>query len=517
MQATNRPSDPTSEPILSAIHRASRVANASLGLVSNVLSNVERLTTGMIGDSVRVARESRELGESVAHHARGVRAAAVASPRFVRIVGEGLRVIASYRLHPVRTAGLDEAAAAAALEALHAANAERFYELCVELRGGVLKLGQFISCRMDLLPEAYVDALSQLQDRVPAVEFSRIAERVETELGAPITELFASFDEEPLAAASLAQVHAATMPDGTPVAVKVQTPGVEDVIEIDMAALRALAAVAGDLIPGADMATIARELSRSVRRELDFEAEVVNAAEVAAEIASVPGVFVPAVIPSHCGPRIITMELVDGERLTEFLDGCVERGDTETLGAVFRMLIDSFCAQVLEHGVFHADPHPGNFLVAEGPRLALLDFGAVQRLTPEVRRAYAGLAGAILARDDGRIAELLVVMGFRTRDGDSAPLVEMAHLILEMFQEGSGGPGGFDAREQMERALRIARQNPVMSVPSEFVMLGKVFGALGGLVMHYKPELDLFSIIAPRVAAAMASAVAAPSVDATSS
>ncbi len=483
------------------------VVKASLDLVGHVVGNVERLVTDVHRDSMRVGRESEALYVAASARASQISAAIRATPRFTRIVTEALRIIASYRFHRTKSGFLESDVATAELEALHRANAIRLRDLCLELRGGVLKLGQFLSCRMDLLPPAYVEELSTLQDRVPPVDSAAIVDRIEAELGRPIGELFARFETEAIAAASLAQVHAATLHDGTEVAVKVQVPGIEEIIDIDLAALRVVAGVLGDLVPGFDIATISRELARSVHRELDFVAEANNATDFAAHFATDDRVVVPAILADQSSRRVLTMTRIEGHRLIDFLDGCGERGDdgARDRDQVFAILIECFCRQILGDGLFHSDPHPGNFLVCDGPRLAVLDFGSVERFGPEIRHAYAELAGAALGRDQERMAELLRIMGFRTRSGDASSLLEFAEMMLELFRDGaSHGLEDIDPREQLERALILARENPIVSVPQDFVMLGRVFGALAGLLFHYRPRVELFRLIAPHLAAALA-------------
>lgn len=484
---------------------------ASLDLFGHLLGNVDRLVESAIRDSQEVAGDARSLYRTAMERAGLARDTVKATPRMIRIVSEGMRIIAAYRIHETRAGYASDEVARRRLEALHGSSAARLYRLCVELRGGVLKLGQFLSCRMDLLPAAYVAELAKLRDQVPPVDAGAIRERLESELGASIESVFAELDGEPIAAASLAQVHRAVLRDGTPVAVKIQVPGIEEIIETDITALEILARVAGDLV-GGDVATVCRELGRSVRRELDFAAEADNLRELGRAFASDRDVVVPRPIDGLVTSRLLVMELIDGRRLTDFLDAAGEadeagRRDRDRLLAI---LIRSFCRQILELGRFQADPHPGNFLVLPGPRLALLDLGSLATLSPGTRIAYGQIAAAVLGGDHAAVARLLGELGFRTADGKGDALVELAELLLEAFREGMSDLSGLDARAQFERILELARDNPVIAFPDEFVQLGRVFASLGGLIMHYKPSIDIYQLIAPYLASAFAGGTRQP-------
>ncbi|RMH43683.1 MAG: AarF/ABC1/UbiB kinase family protein, partial [Deltaproteobacteria bacterium] len=487
-----------------AAHPAARAVDQALTAVGRVLGHVDRLVGDVSRDSLAVAREAEALYRAVTREtgarAGSVRDAVRSSPRFARVLAEAARTIASYRIYRARA---DVAGSRAdAVDALHRRNAERIYELCVQLRGGILKLGQFASARVDLLPPAYVDALGRLQDRVPPVDASSIRARVEDELGRPVDDLFASFDDEPIAAASLAQVHGAVLPDGTRVAVKVQLPGIESIIDTDLAALRTVARMLGDLPIAGDIDTVAAELSRSVRAELDFAAEADAAERFRARFRDRDDVVVPRVCRERSSRRVLTLERIDGDRLVDWLD----RADAGERDTALATLIRCFCEQVLVCGEFHADPHPGNFLVLPGGRIALLDFGSVQALTPSRRRAYAQLATAIVAGDGPRTTALMAELGFATRDGDPDALRAFADAFLDAFRDTATtfDARALDPRAEFERALALARRHPIARVPADFVQLGRVFATLGGLVLHYRPRINLFALIAPHLARATA-------------
>lgn len=482
--------------------RIASIAGASVELAAHVVERVERLVVGVVADTREVAEQSEALYRVAAEQVAALNGVVRATPRFARVTGEVLRLVALYRVQRTRDELLSPQRAAREREALHRHAAERLYDLCVELRGGVLKIGQFASTRMDLLPQAYVEALSKLQDRVPAVPYESIATRIADELGAPPDEVFASFERTPIAAASLAQVHGATLRDGTRVAVKVQVPGIEDVIEADLLALSVLSSMLRDLLPQLDVPTIAGELARAVREELDYVREAVNARAVAASFAGDARVVVPAVHETLSTSRVLVMDRIDGVPLLAFLDGCEQRGEegARARDHVLATLIDATCAQVLRDGLFQGDPHPGNFLVTGVARLALLDFGAVQVLSRAQRDGYAELAGAVLLGNATRAAELLHELGFRTASGDPEPLVDVANVVLAFFRERAGsGLVEADPERVATEFLEAIEANPVVRIPGHFVLLGRVFASLGGVLLRYRPQIDLFALIVPHL------------------
>ncbi|MFN8642664.1 MAG: AarF/UbiB family protein [Candidatus Binatia bacterium] len=496
----------TSETLGGVVDAVADALVAGASLVGNLLGRVERLTADVTRDAEVVAREAGDLWTLVSARLEEIARAVRGAPRFARVASELLRIVASYRWHAaVRVPVAAVFRESPETEALHQRNAERLYQLCVELRGGVLKLGQFASSRMDLLPDAYAVALARLQDRVPPAPAHAIVRRLARELGPHAADRFATFDPQPLAAASLAQVHAATLADGTPVAVKVQLPGIERLIETDLAALQATAPALRDLLPFMDVDTFVAELSRAVRAELDFTDEAAHAAQFAALFADDADIVVPRIHAEHSTRRLLVLEQLAGTRLTDYLDACEARGPAGAADRdrLFATLIRCTCAQVLEHGLVHADPHPGNFLVldgADGPRLALLDFGCVQRYPPERRAAYARLCLAVLSGDGAGMAREFARMGFATRDGDDAALRAFADLFLAAFRADSDQPlAALEPDAMMRRILLLTRDNPIVAVPTDFVLLGKVFASLGGLLMRYRPQVNLFQILTPYV------------------
>ncbi len=484
---------PSGPPTETRDHGPSLIT-AVTDLLARAGARLDTLSLELARDVGEVARAGVAVADAVEHAWTSARETGRGVPRVTRVVRAGLGLAATARWYRLR-------AAAAGRDRLtdddHRALAARTRALCIDLRGGVLKLGQVASCRPDLIGSIWAAELAVLQDRVPAVDGVAIAARLEAELGAPIAERFAGFATEPLAAASLAQVHAAVLADGRAVAVKVQVPGIDEVVRADVAALTILAGSLGDLIPG-DLGAIAAELGRALTIELDYRAEAAASIEVAPTLDGTP-LFVPAVIDSHSTGRVLTTDRVDGARLTDALDAADPAERTRLLAA----LCDGIARQIFRGGVVHADPHPGNFLVTADGRIAVLDFGCVLRLSLDERQGYARLMLA-LGTDDSAAAEReLRALGF---GGEGGALAAIAGAITAAMQPGVvAADVDWEAQGRAMITDVAARARAAgVTVPRSFVLLGRVLGTLAGLIAAYRPSLELASVIGPHLLACLA-------------
>jgi predicted unusual protein kinase regulating ubiquinone biosynthesis (AarF/ABC1/UbiB family) len=392
-----------------------------LAALRRIGDRIDHLTMDLARDAGTVARDAQALADTAVGTWFRLRATARATPRVARVLREGAALIARYRWYRIRAAALGRTAIG---DDAHRDLARRATAACASLRGGVAKLGQVASCRPDLFGAVWAGELAALQDRVPPVPTDGIRTRIVEELAAPIDTVFAELADEPVAAASLAQVHLGRLLDGTPVAVKVQVPGIEDVIDGDVAALRVLAGMLGDAVPGADLTTTCDELMRVLGEELDYHAEAAALARYAAASA----VTVPRPIAAASAGRVLTMTRLDGERLLDFLDRTTAAGDLAARDRVLVALVAETAEALFARGFAHGDPHPGNVLVGAGGTLALLDFGCTLALSPAERAGYARLLAAIVGGDRAAAGRELAALGFAATDPDA--LVALAERLF---------------------------------------------------------------------------------------
>jgi ubiquinone biosynthesis protein len=426
------------------------------------------------------------------------------------------RVAASYRAERLTAAFRSQAGAERALARLHRDNARRYVALSERQGGGFLKLGQLLSARPDLLPEVWTQELARLQDAAPCFDFALVRQAIEQEFGATLEALFESFDPEPLAAASIGQVHRAVTRDGAQVAVKVRRPGIERLIQLDLALLERLLDAMQSSLPPTDYATIADELRSALLSELDYREEAAMMQRLHEFFLDVPGIRVPRPLHALCGSRVLTAEFVEGVKITTALDALEQRGaagdaaSTARRDALLGRLLQAYLMQVLEAGVFQADPHPGNLLVTDDDTLVLLDFGCTKALLPETRDRYLQLMASFMNGDRARMGELFDALGFRTESGQHDTLHAFATALLEHFREQLTGSANWPDRDSLlTRArglLEQAHADPVVTLPGEFVLLARVFGTLGGLFNHHRPQLDFARFVLPTLGSALMNA-----------
>ncbi len=389
---------------------------------------------------------------------------------------------------------------AATLARQHRWSAESAYALATRLEGLPIKVCQFLGSRADILPDEYVEVLSRLQDQVPARPTPVMRAVVERELGAPIGDLFATFDDEPIASASLAQVHRARLRDGRDVAVKIQYPEIAHLVETDIKNFAFLVGVLARLEPSFDFRVLVDEVTKLVPLELDFLNEAANAERMAACFASRPDVFVPPIVREHSTRRVLVSEFAPGVRLTDV--GGIARMGLDPKD-VARRVSEIFTEMILVHGFFHGDPHPGNILVQPGPRIVLLDFGLAKSLPADFRDAIVRLTVAIMGGDPAQVAGAFRALGFRTKTDSDESLAMLGEALLGFALRNGMAYANAAMMEKFNEELpRAMRANPLVQVPGDILLVGRVMGLLSGIGKQLGSEVDPASLLLPYLAGA---------------
>lgn len=458
-------------------------------LVKHVGVRLDAMSLDLARDAGAIARNAQALADAAKDQATTVTRA---TPRVARIAQIATALFARQRW--LRLAQTARTGSPVLREEDHRDLARRTAAYAAELRGGIAKIGQLASCRPDLIGPIWASELAALQDEVPPVDAAAIRARIEAELGKKIEDVFAELDDTPLAAASLAQVHAATLLDGTRVVVKVQVPGIEDVIAADIAALKTIATTVGE-IPGIDLQMLASELTRALGIELDYEAEADALWAYSGDIV------VPRPVGELSTKRVLTMTRIDGERLTAWLERATAEGRLEERDRLLGDLVGEVAQQILVRGQVHADPHPGNFLVTPSGELALLDFGCMLDLTKEERAAYARLVLAIAGGYHGAAATELAQLGFGADDPDQ--LVDLTASLIAALRPGTQ-TSDVDWQAAFGDQIAQAKQLGGLTIPRSFVLLGRVLASIAGLLATYKPKIEIHPLIARHLAAAIA-------------
>ncbi len=358
-----------------------------------------------------------------------------------------------------------------------------------------IKLGQLLSTRADLLPPAYLEALTRLQDQVEPFPYEEVDRIVSEELGVRLSKAFAEFEPRPLAAASLAQVHRAYMRDGRAVVVKVQRPEVRQQIVEDLEALEEIAHFMDthtELGKRYDFENVLISLRKSLLQELDFQAEANNLVMFAENLSEFERIVIPDPILDYCTSRVLTMEYIPGKKITEITPLKLMEIDGPNLAdELFR----AYLKQILVDGAFHADPHPGNVFLTEDQRIALLDVGMVARLMP---RFLDDLLKLLLAISDGRgenAAETAIKMGEAKPGFDEKTFTRrVADLVAE---NADANLSRIDAGNVTLEIMRISA-DCWFRLPSEFTAIAKALLNLDRSVFVLDPAFDPNAVIRDR-------------------
>ena len=361
----------------------------------------------------------------------------------------------------------------------------RFRNVLEDLGPTFVKLGQVLSTRPDILPPAFIDELQKLQDDVPPMDFERVEAQIEKHLGGSLSDHFSEIDEEPLAAASIGQVHQATTTAGEDCVVKVQREGIREKIQSDLDILYYLARFLEATIEEVELYTptaIVQEFEKAILSELDFAHEAKNIETFGENFSEEPRVGVPTVFDELTTEQILTLEYIDGEKLRDI------EGGTPRAEGILDTLLDAMVQMVLYDGFFHGDPHPGNILVKPDDTLIFIDFGLVGRLSPHQQNDLIDLILTILTGDEDGIARTLLRMGYPVGRVNlrelKSDIVEIRDTYLFSSLE------EVNVSEFVQETMDAAQRHRVRLNPN-YARLTKAAMTIEGIMRSLQPDLDI--------------------------
>ena len=350
-----------------------------------------------------------------------------------------------------------------------------------------VKLGQLLSTRVELLPQAYLEALARLQDKVEPFSFAEVEKIVTSELGVRISKAFATFDDQPMAAASLGQVHRATLRDGRPVAVKVQRPGIREEMVEDLDALEDIADFLDhhtELGRRYEFCHLLEQFRKSLLQELDYRQEAANLTTLSRDLQKFDHIIIPAPIDQYCTSRVLTMEFVPGKKVTDLSP--LARMEFDGAGLA-EELFRAYLEQILVNGFFHADPHPGNVFITADHRVALLDLGMVGRIMPRLQEDLLQLLMAISEGRGDEAANIAIKIGEKKEDFDSKEFTRRISGIVA--QQKAATVEQMQVGRLVLEVTQTSAENGIR-VPPELTMLGKTLLNLDQVGRALEPEFD---------------------------
>jgi len=374
------------------------------------------------------------------------------------------------------------------------ARSERVRMAFEELGPTFIKLGQVLSTRPDLVPVDFVEELTKLQDEVPPSPFEEIGQIIQLELGSPPEELFEVFEKAPLASASIGQVHKARFADGEEVAVKVQHPGIRKTIEVDLEIMLHLATLMERHIEELSLhrpVKIVEEFAKTIEKEMDYSIEATNMERFAGNFLDDPTVYVPKVFRETTTERVLTMEYVEGIKVSE-----IDRLEMAGLDrkAICARGTDFLLKQVFNYGFFHADPHPGNIFVLPNNVICLLDFGMVGVVDRYTREEFVDLVDSVVSQDELRATRVLL----KITSYDDEPDIRLLEREVADFM----GRHLYKSLKDIElgkllkHLLELASRHRLRFPPDIFFMM-KAFGTIEGVGLQLDPDFDMIAQTAP--------------------
>lgn len=387
-------------------------------------------------------------------------------------------------------------------------NARRIYNTIIKVQGLFIKFGQLVSVVSFAIPEEFREELAGLQDKVPQRPVENIIKRIESDLGRPIGRVFSHFNAEALAAASLAQVHEATLITGERVAVKVQHIGIEEEVKADLKTFNQIVKVVDFFLHVRGLKRGQQQVTSAILHELDYKREAQHLESFATNFSGEKLIRVPKVYRKYCSEHVLVMEYVEGIKANDYkmLDSLgIDRK------IVARRIVEAFCQMVFKDGLIHGDPHPGNILVSDDTSITLIDFGSVVELSPILRQGIIDLVYGGVSRNTRKIMSGLRKVKYLTPSADDGMIEKIIEYTYEFILEGGLKLDNFslnDIEFNQDLALMILKDMKHLDIsyqelkdsfqlPEDVMMMGRMLVMLGGLCYELDPQLKPFDVIRP--------------------
>ncbi len=387
---------------------------------------------------------------------------------------------------------------------VHRKHAKRFYKLAVRMRGGLIKVGQIISTRVDVVPKEWAEELAGLQDKVDPTPWPVIRRRITYEFGARPEDVFAEIDETAVAAASFGQVHRAVLKDGRQVALKIQYEDVRMKLKCDLFVFRCAVPLFNIFVPKIRLKTIYEEVHMALETELDYRQEAEYTRMIRANLDEVPSVFVPEVIDEYTTHYVICTTYFEGFKVTDH-PKIQEAGIV--VHEVIQKIIEAYAHMFFVDGVFQSDPHPGNLLLRShrdgGPELCILDFGQVKVLPRGFQRKLIHASVAFMGRDIEGFGKAVVEMGvLKARDVQIAMPI-LREFFEELYELTPADLKTLDVEDLREKIQSVIAQIEGVHIPQDLVLYGRAFGLLAGVLAALDDEVNGIVVAKPVIMQAL--------------
>ncbi len=391
--------------------------------------------------------------------------------------------------------------------AVYGKNAKKLKQLLLSLQGIFIKAGQLISILSNFLPDYFRRELEELQDKIPPRPLSEIYERIHKEFGKDPDLLFAEFNHKPIASASLAQVHLARLQDGRPVAVKVQYLDIEANTKIDLQTIKRLLSFYGFFLRIKGLGNLHGQFSEMIKEELDFRLEAEHIETIAANFEGDPHVFFPRVIHELSSERVLTTEFMPGVNISDLEKLAEQNIDRQALA---ERVVTAYCQMIFRDGIYHADPHPGNILVQPDGSIVFVDFGAVARLSEEMKKGIIEFFQGVLKRDNDQISAALQQMGVIALHEDTRHVERLVDYVYSRFlkqmniESWSLSDIHVSMQDKLDMVVDFSEMDislrelmEIFQIPKDLVLLSRTLILLLGLCTSLSPGMNPMKTIRP--------------------